>query len=69
MAGEELHVCLLCGRDTRNRSELCRQCSSGKRSYRSEEYGRGARHMASVNDEEQDEETSETRYHGDNWEG
>lgn len=69
MAGEILHVCLLCGRDTTSKSELCRKCAGGKSLYRSEQYGRGSRYMTDVADEEPAKETSETRYHGDNWEG
>lgn len=69
MGADYLHVCLLCGRDTSSESEVCRQCAGGKSLYRSEHYGRSGRYMRDVDDDEPDEETSETRYHGDNWEG
>jgi hypothetical protein len=33
----------------------------------SEQYGRKARYSKEVDDDQPDEETSATRYHGDNW--
>ena len=68
MAASEVCCCIACGRDTTSKSGICMRCTNGKGTSRSEHYGRSARYMKDVDDVEPDDETSETRYHGDNWE-
>ena len=66
-----VYLCSRCGRDTKSKTLLCRNCRNGKPSYvnfQGEQRGRSMRHLRALNDEEQDEETSESRYHGDNYE-
>jgi len=70
MAGDWI-CCTRCGRDTTNKCGLCRQCLTGRPSYvrkMGEQKGRRARYMLAVDDKEPEQDTSETRYHGDNYE-
>jgi len=71
MAGDELVCCERCGRDTTNKCRLCSRCLSGKPTYLThcgEHRGRKVRQATATNDDEPDEETSRSRYHGDNYE-
>lgn len=66
----DLRCCDRCGRDTRNIA-LCGHCLSGKPSYvkrMGEQKGRSSRYARAINDKEEDDETADTRYHGDNYE-
>ena len=70
---DEVVNCDLCGRDTRNNCRVCGHCLSGKPSYvrhNGEQRGRRLRGdlRATVEDSQEDEDTSDTRYHGDNYE-
>lgn len=69
---DEPVCCDRCGRDTRSNSRVCGQCMSGKPSYvkfEGEHRGRRRRDLrAMVEDRKSDRDTSETRYHGDNYE-
>lgn len=67
----DYRCCDHCGRDTKNKCGLCSQCLSGKPSYvrfMGEQKGRKSRYMKAVDDEEAEVETSDSRYHGDNYE-
>ena len=68
MADKEVFCCIACGRDTVSKSQICMRCATGKGTKPSEHYGRSARYMKETDDVVPDEETSFTRYHGDNWE-
>lgn len=68
----DLVCCIYCGRDTKNKCGICGLCLSGRRSFArrgASEKGRKSRHYKEYDyDEEPDEETSDTRFHGDNYE-
>lgn len=66
----DIYCCSACGKDTRNKSLLCSQCLWRGPSYvtrNGEQKGRSMRYMKAIDDREPDEETSDTRYHGDNY--
>ena len=68
---QELSNCIRCGRDTRNKCGICSACLTGRPSYVrkcGELRGRNARGMECAEDFEGDEESGDTRYHGDNYE-
>jgi len=66
MSGDPV-CCFCCGRDTWSRSGICNRCHRNVGTMPSEQYGRKARYSKEVDDDQPDEETSATRYHGDNW--
>lgn len=65
-----IQCCVRCGRDTANKCGYCGTCLSGRPGYvyrNGEMKGRPARDPL-LEDSEPDDETSDTRYHGDNYE-
>jgi hypothetical protein len=63
--------CIRCGRDTQSKDGVCGPCLTGRPSYvrlHGEMRGRTARGHETVEDLQDDDETSDTRYHGDNYE-
>lgn len=62
--------CIMCGRDTRSKSGICYKCVTGHVHVKKfgDMSGRKCRNNEMLDqDEEPEEDTSETRYHGDNW--
>lgn len=72
MAEGEVLNCQRCGRDTLNKCGLCRHCLSGRPGYvrfRGEEKGRRSRDWDVIpEDTEPEDESSDSRYHGGNYE-
>lgn len=70
---DDLRCCTRCGRDTASKSGICAQCWSGRPSFvRETGLGRGrSRNLKDTpKDEEPDEkDSSDARYHGDNYHG
>ena len=69
----EIRCCDLCGRDTTSKSGICRHCLSGRPSFVSEKglSARRSRNLIGTFKDEQpdDPDSSDARYHGDNYDG
>ena len=72
-ARSELRCCEMCGRDTTNKCGICRHCLSGRPSFVREKgmsKNRSRYLTGTLKDEKADDpESSDARYHGDNYQG
>lgn len=71
-ASDGLRCCDRCGRDTANKCGICRHCLSGRPSFVREKglsKRRSRNLIGTLKDEKADEQdSSDARYHGDNYE-